>query len=39
MTTEQREAVLVLTMGHLCTMASELTQDANRLTHALARRG
>jgi hypothetical protein len=36
---EEREAVLVATIRHLCTLAGEFTQETNRLAHALARRG
>lgn len=37
-TPEQREAMLIQVVGHLCTMSLELTQEANRLSVALARR-
>ena len=36
---QQIEPVLVETIGHLCAMAGELTQEVGRLRHALAWRG
>jgi hypothetical protein len=35
---QQVESVLIAVLGHLCTLAGELTEETNRLAHALARR-
>ncbi len=35
---QQIEPVLTAVIGHLCTMAGELTAEVGRLSHALARR-
>ena len=39
MPAEQREAVLVATIGHVLTLTSEIQAEANRLAIALQRRG
>ena len=36
---QQVEPVLVETIGHLCTMSRELTEEVGRLSQALAWRG